>query len=104
MLPHVVGKLISRTFQRTQGFRVFRGFLTSKPPVNEIAYPENERLCSFEFTRAIHARQFCDVADIQYVGFTTIFFRWIMTDVSSWTRSQSNKNNKESIIIFVASR
>ena len=74
VLPHIVGKLISRAFQRTRGFRVFGGFIISKGHVNKIVCPENERLCSFEFMRAIHARQFCDVANILYVGFTTIFF------------------------------
>ena len=32
------------------------------------------------------------------------FSGWIMTVDSSWTRARSNKNNKESIIIFVVSR
>ncbi len=75
MLPHIVGKLISRAFQRTRGFRVFGGFGKSNASVNEIACPENERLCSFEFIRAICAHQFCDVVNICHVGFSTIFFR-----------------------------
>ena len=36
VIPHIVGKLISRAFQRTQGFRVFGGFTRLKTPVNEI--------------------------------------------------------------------
>ena len=64
VLPHIVGKLISRAFQRTRGSRVFGGFTMSKTIVNEIIYPENERLCSFEFMRAIRAHQFYDVVNI----------------------------------------
>ena len=52
---------------------MFGGFTISKTPVNDIVCPENKCLCSFEFMRAIHAHQFCDVANIKYVGFTTIF-------------------------------
>ena len=54
---------------------MFGGFSKSNTPVNEIVCPENERLCSFEFMRAIRAHQFCGVANIQYVGFSTTLFR-----------------------------
>ena len=76
VLPHIVGVLIPRAIQRTQGsFRVFGGFSKSNATVNEIVCHENERLYSFEFIRAICAHRFCDLVNIQYVEFSTIIFR-----------------------------